>query len=287
MPILEHHKVGLKDLLETEKNGPLLIQLAKSTTKHVCKTEDPSEALDVLITQIGDTYKLLSKRSISREILFTYLNTKIPGVTTDFTKADLITKVINYWDQGIVSTIPQNSIDLVSNSEHKSEEDYPIHTIARKFGEWFFENFNKDNVYLVDLWSDATLNMTIVASDGVNQLESSNAADVITALSNIKQQFGFHFNPNLTHDGIQGRMDAYGHVVVLSCGTLHTKDKCVGVFECAFGLVRDPHLDNNWKPRHFKFLLKSAQQPPELHSLDSSETLQAALELPVPSEDLE
>ncbi|EDV40556.1 uncharacterized protein Dana_GF23870 [Drosophila ananassae] len=287
MPVLDHHKAGLRDLLQTEKNTPILLQLSKSTTKHVFKTEDPSEALDVLVTQIGDTYKLLSKRSISKEILFTYLSTKDPGVTTDFTKADLITKVISYWDQCVVATIPQNTNGTVSISENKKEEDYPIHTIARKFGEWFFEIFNKDNLQLVDLWSDATLNMTIIASDGVNELECSTAAEVIEALSSAKQQFGFHFNPNLTHNGIQGRMDAYGHVVVLSCGTLHTQDTCVGVFECAFGLVRDPHLDNNWKPRHFKFLLKSAQQPPELHSLGSSETLQAALELPVPSEDLE
>lgn len=44
MPVLEHHKAGLRDLLQTEKNTPILLQLSKSTTKHVFKTEDPSGA---------------------------------------------------------------------------------------------------------------------------------------------------------------------------------------------------------------------------------------------------
>ncbi|XP_020801581.1 uncharacterized protein C3orf38 homolog [Drosophila serrata] len=126
-----------------------------------------------------------------------------------------------------------------------------------------------------------------MASDGINELECMTAAEVLAALTGTKQQFSFHFNPNLTHAGIQGRMDAYGQVVVLCCGTLHTAESSVGVFECAFGLLRDPYSENNWKPKKVKCLLKSKQRPPELHCLCSSETLQEALALSMPSDDLD
>ncbi|XP_016957307.1 uncharacterized protein C3orf38 homolog [Drosophila biarmipes] len=285
MPISEIHKRGLRDLFMSEKNTPVLIQLAKGTTKNVCKPEDPEEALRLLSTYIPDIYVLLSKRAITKELLFTYLRSRQPETSTDFTKADLITKVIQYWEEESKRLRCGGQIAVVSAQQ--SEEDYPIHAIARKFGEWFFERFNSDSLSQVDLWIDAALHLTIMASDGMNEVECTTAAEVLLALTSTKEKFGFHFNPNLTHAGIQGRMDSYGQVVVLCCGTLHTCDSCVGVFECAFGILRDPFAHNNWKPKKLKCLLKSELQPPELHSLSSSKTLQAALELPVPTDDLD
>ncbi|KAH8232750.1 hypothetical protein KR038_007587 [Drosophila bunnanda] len=288
MPISEQHKKGLQDLLVNEKNLPVLIQLAKATTKNVCRTDDPDEALGLLIAHLPDIYILLSKRAITREMLFKYLTTRVPDLATDFTKPDLITKVINYWGQDSTERSPPSaSRAVVSAAPVRSEEDYPIHAMARKFGEWFFERFNANSLSLVDLWTDATLHLTIRASDGINELECPTAAEVLAALTGAKQQFGFHFNPNLTHTGIQGRMDAYGQVVVVCCGTLHTAESSVGVFECAFGLLRDPYSGNNWKPKKIKCMLKSELRPPELHSLCSSETLQEALALSVPNDDLD
>ncbi|XP_016933954.2 uncharacterized protein C3orf38 homolog [Drosophila suzukii] len=287
MPISEIHKRGLRDLLVSEQNTPVLIQLAKGTTKNVCNPKDPEEALRLLSTYIPDIYILLSKRAITKELLFTYLHSRQPEANTDFTKADLITKVIQYWeeDQESKRWLCRGQSAVVSTYK-LNEEDYPIHAIAKKFGEWFFERFNSNSLSLVDLWTDAALHLTIMANDGINESECTTAAEVLSTLTSTKEQFGFHFNPNLTHAGIQGRMDSYGQVVVLCCGTLHTCDSCVGVFECAFGLLRDPYAHNNWKPKKVKCMLKSELKPPELHSLCLSETLQAALELPVPTDEL-
>ncbi|KAH8347181.1 hypothetical protein KR059_006264 [Drosophila kikkawai] len=288
MPISEQHKTGLQDLLLNERNSSVLVQLAKATTKNVCKIDDPEEALGLLVAHLPDIYILLSKRAITREMLFKYLTARVPDLATDFTKPDLVTKVINYWNQNATqSSSPSASQAVVSAAAIRSEEDFPIHAIARKFGEWFFERFNANSLSLVDLWTDATLHLTIMASDGINELECTTAAEVLASLTGAKQQFGFHFNPNLTHAGIQGRMDAYGQVVVLCCGTLHSAESSVGVFECAFGLLRDPYAGNNWKPKRIKCLLKSELRPPELHSLCSSETLQEALALPMPNDDLD
>ncbi|XP_017066320.1 uncharacterized protein C3orf38 homolog [Drosophila eugracilis] len=288
MPISEFQKKGLWDLFINQNNSSVLLHIAKGTTKNLCKTDDPEEALRLLTTHIPDIYILLSKRAITKELLFTYLHARQPNATTDFSKADLITKVIQYWeqDQAPSSLLSKCQYSSEESIYHQNEEDLPINAIARKFGEWFFERLNSERLSLVDLWTDAVLQLTIIASDGTNKLECVTAAEVLSALTTAKRQFGFHFNPNLTHTGIQGRMDSYGQVVVLCCGTLHTCDRCVGVFECAFGLLKDPYAENNWKPKKVKCLLKSELLPPELHSLCLSETLQADLSLPVPTDDL-
>ncbi|XP_017135674.1 uncharacterized protein C3orf38 homolog isoform X1 [Drosophila miranda] len=278
MPISEVYKNGLRDFLLNEKNTIVLMQLAKSTTKNVCKIKDPEEALDYLIAHVEDIHILLSKRLITRELLFMYVHRRLPGIATNFTKADLVSKVIKYWEQ-------QQTVEPINTP--KNEEEYPIHTMARKFGEWFFERFNSDCLSLVDLWNDAALHLTILASDGVSVHECETAPEVLTVLISTRNQFGFVFNPNLTHGGIQGRMDSYGQVLVLSCGTLHTTESCVGVFECVFALLRDPYSENNWKPKRLKCLLKSEVEPRILHSLRECETLQTALALPVPNEELD
>ena len=38
-------------------------------------------------------------------------------------------------------------------------------------------------------------------------------------------------NPNLCEEGVRGRLEAHGLVLVLVCGTLHTSSNVCGVFE--------------------------------------------------------
>ncbi|KAM8710164.1 hypothetical protein ACLKA7_016888 [Drosophila subpalustris] len=293
MPISESHCAGLRDLLVNEKNTPVLLQLAKSVTKNVCSTDDPEEALGYITAHIEDIHKLLHKRHITRDLLFKYLHTRLSGTSTDFTKADLVMRVIRYWDRQRPLTSPstageaEDSKPTTTVVDTYNEQHYPIHLMARKFGEWFFEKFNTNNLNTTDLWNDAVLQLRVIADDGTSDLECASADEVVNSLVSAKQQFGFYFNPNLSHSGVQGRIDAYGQVVVLCCGTLHTADRSVGVFECAFGLLRDPHAGNNWKPKKFKCLLRSERTPPQLHTLSDSETLQTALALPTPDDTLD
>jgi len=196
-------------------------------------------ALGYLTAHIEDIHKVLHKRHITRDILFKYLHTRLPGTSTDFTKADLVMRVIQYWDRQSTSATANRqdqdskSMTTVDIYKDHNEQDYPIHLMARKFGEWFFEKFNTNNLNPTDLWNDAVLQLRVIADDGISDLECSNAEEVVDSLVNAKHQFGFYFNPNLSHSGVQGRIDAYGQVVVLCCGTLHTAERSVGVFECA------------------------------------------------------
>ncbi|KAH8302552.1 hypothetical protein KR044_008136 [Drosophila immigrans] len=294
--ISETHCAGLRDLLINERNTPVLLQLARSITKNVCTIEDAEEALGYVTAHLEDIHKVLCKRHITRDLLFKYLHTRLPGTSTDFTKADLVMRVIQYWDKQFKSTVAtvsdENSITNATTSvctrkQLPDEQDYPIHLMARKFGEWFFDKFNANNLNSADLWSDSILQLSVIADDGISDVECATAEEVVDSLLSTKEQFGFYFNPNLSHSGVQGRIDTYGQVVVLCCGTLHTSDRSVGVFECAFGLLRDPNAGNNWKPKKFKWSLRSELTPPQLHTLTSSESLQAALALPTPNDRLD
>lgn len=189
-------------------------------------------------------------------------------------------KTIQYWDA-------THAVVSVSVSAIANEQDYPIHLMARKFGEWFFNKYNSDSFVLSDLWSDAALEMKVIADDGTSEFKCCSAQQVLESLVRAKQTFGFYFNPNLSHSGVQGRIDPYGQVIVLCCGTLHSSQRSVGVFECAFGLLRDPNENNNWKPKNFKCLLRSEMSPPPLHTLNESKTLELALTLPTPTDALD
>ena len=74
--------------------------------------------------------------------------------------------------------------------------------------------------------------------------------------SDVVRRYGLVFNPNLCGEGVSGRIDPHGLVLVSACGTLHTapgsagsssESRCCGTFLQVFGLIRDPFEGNNWK----------------------------------------
>lgn len=309
MPITEQEKLGIIDfLLKDEQNVPVLLQVARSVTKNVCEVTTAQEALDYVYVQIGDTLTLLNKRAITREMLFKYLHQRKIQVNADFTKGALISKIIEYWNsiQAKLEHITTHNFETPDNKTtisyavektcfnqvdspvvtqstdwNDKESHYPIHLLARKFTEWFFSNFNMQELKVEDFWSDAKLQLRIAAADQINDYECGSANEVISNLLKSKEQFGFYFNPNLTHAGVQGRMNVHGLVLVLACGTLHTEQNCVGVFECTFGLLRDPFAENNWKVKTMQCILRS-RTAALMPSLCESETLKEVLCLPIP-----
>ncbi|XP_067648556.1 uncharacterized protein C3orf38 homolog [Eurosta solidaginis] len=309
MPITEQEKLGIADfLVEEEQNVPVLLQVARSVTKNICDVTTTQEALDYVYIQIGDTLALLNKRLITKEMIFKYLHQRKIQVNADFTKGALVSKIIEYWNSRLEFNIDQKKSSNISvavnnsnstqwsdtnsaipniayNSSESNRNDasqqYPIHLLARKFTEWFFSNLNNHVLKVEDFWSDSQLQLRITATDQIKDYECAGASEVILNLLRSKEQFGFYFNPNLTHNGVQGRMNVHGLVLVLACGTLHTEQNCVGVFECTFGLLRDPFSENNWKVKTMQCVLRS-QSAAIMPSLCDSETLVEALLLPIP-----
>ncbi|XP_013100775.2 uncharacterized protein C3orf38 homolog [Stomoxys calcitrans] len=306
MPITNKEKLGLMDLLEP----PILIQVARSVTKNVVDISTPEEALEYILTHSSDCLTLLNKKAITKEILFRYLHRKKISISSDITKAILVNKVIEYWND-TTNLMPEIEAKTEDSTEYPAlaesaigdsnvlsnkhiptitsiasdQSEFPINLLARKFSEWFFNNYNQHTLKHEDFWQDARLLLQITASDGSDLQDCDSSCSTLETLYETQQRFGFFFNPNLSHSGVQGRMDVHGLVLVLACGTLHTHVDCVGIFECIFGLLRDPFSENNWKTKTIKLMLRS-KGAPSIPSLQESDTLREALTLPVPEGDL-
>ena len=60
-------------------------------------------------------------------------------------------------------------------------------------------------------------------------------------------QHNLILNPNLSDEGIREKENAHGLVVIAVCGTSYINGNISGIFEQAFGMVRDPSADFRWK----------------------------------------
>lgn len=259
--------------------------------------------MDTIFLHVPDCLTLLNKRAITKEILIKYLHKNKVSLTTDFTKTQLVNKIIDFWYEMFASCeyTTDKSADtkyITNHSDHnrtipndeiltgpQESSEFPINLLARKFSEWFFDKYNKNALKVIDFWSDASLLLQISANDGIDEKIFEDSNSLLQSLVETQQRFDFYFNPNLSHAGVQGRMDVHGLVLVLACGTLHTKQDCVGVFECVFGLLRDPFAENNWKCKKIKLMLRS-KGAPAMPSLEESSELKEALKLPEPQGDL-
>lgn len=267
------------------------------------------EAINYIFTHVENALSLLHKKAITKEVLFRYLHHRRVPVTHDFSKANLIQKVLDLWtssgkgsqragqlEQNVVVTVAaqkelleeRGAVDEVEMEAKVMEEPrgLPVHNLARQFAEWFFQNFNKSSLKASDLWLDVKLLLRVVAEDGHNNYEASDAESSVQVLNDIQETYNFLFNPNLSMAGVQGRMDVYGLVVILCCGTLHSSQgDFVGLFECAFRILRDPVSDNNWKLKDINLLMRSSAEA-SVPSLQDSVSLTEALALPIPTGEL-
>uniref|UniRef100_D3TQS7 H cysteine-type endopeptidase n=1 Tax=Glossina morsitans morsitans TaxID=37546 RepID=D3TQS7_GLOMM len=298
MPLKDWERSGISDLFE-EKNIHILRQVAKNVTKGLIDLESRQKALDYIYVHSEDSATLLNKKCITKEILFKYLHEKEIAVTVDFTKYNLVQKIITYWYKRFEQTSQTTNSRTLTTAEAtaststqqptttggfiptEADCESPIHLLARKFAEWFFELLNKSSLKLEDFWTDASLLLEISVDEDCNVTECQDSTSLLHILSQVKNQFGFFYNPNLSYGGVQGRIEKHGMVLVLACGTLHTQHECVGIFECVFGLLRDPFADNNWKAKRIQLRLRSTAAP-SIPSLEDSDCLKEIYALPVP-----
>lgn len=148
--------------------------------------------------------------------------------------------------------------------EVKSGEENDVNTLAFKFSEWFYSILNQDSpIGEEHFWQDASLKLNLISeTTNLSNSVDNDCIEVVNLLYATKNEHGLFFNPNLTKDGVRGKINNHGLVMVVSCGTLHTKESCVGIFEQMFMLARDPFSENNWKIKHTELNLKSKPSVP-------------------------
>lgn len=236
---------------------------------------------------------ILNRKLITKGVLFRYLSERKVSVTHDLSKQTLIETTIQHWKNTTkeTSTTPQNVV-VLEVSEH-----FPIHQMARQFTNWFYEQCNSGSIAANDFWNDSRGHFEIVETSTGNFQEeiAEGSQSVVDILLDMRQRYKFYFNPNISHDGVQGRIDPHGLVMVLSCGTIHSDETVFGCFESVFGLIRDPFAVNNWKLKQLKMRLKRVGSATmttdaictELVNLRNCEILQPMLALPSSINDLE
>lgn len=240
-----------------------------------------TDALEIVLTHSKGVHSILNRKAITREVLFKYLHEHQVQVFENFTKLLLIERIIEYWS----GTKPvDHNVDLNESvpSNNKQTEHFPINLMSREFSNWFFQNYNEDRLKLDDFWSDCTTSIRIVAGD-INDTSSTGNNESLDMLTNLRRQLNIVFNPNLCHEGVQGRIDPHGLIVLMCCGTIHTPSHCVGLYETAFGLMKDPYNANNWRIKYLKLLIRSGsgEIKPKLTECDS---LRQILALPESSD---
>lgn len=230
-------------------------------------------------------------------MLFKYLTEKQIPISIQVTKITLIDKIIDYWRNHYYRTAepgepvkqeqqaspPQyhQQTTVVQQQTHiDNVENFPINVMSRSFVSWFFEHYNQNSIQESDFWKDVQLYIMTEHSMGVNEESFMGSSNNIAALTDVKQRYNLYFNPNVCHQGVQGRMDQHGLIIVLSCGTLHTTELCVGTFESIFGLSRDPFSENNWKIKYLKLKLINRSVIEHQPILEHCQTLLELVEMP-------
>jgi hypothetical protein len=137
-------------------------------------------------------------------------------------------------------------------------------TLACEYCKWFYNLLNQTKLKQVEssmnaehFFPDCGIKINMQSPTGALEKQENGAESVVQLLIETAIEYDLFFNPNVTSEGIRGKMDAHGLVMVAACGTLHQGDKCAGVFEQLFGLARDPTALNNWKVKFTELKLRS------------------------------
>lgn len=224
-----------------------------------------------------DILSILRRKVVTRDILFSYLDEKNIAVKLPATKNDLIDKVVEYLNiprTSVTTSAEENqtanntSLECRTNIGTETTESNNIGMMATQFTKWFYDLMNSGGVGSEHFYSDAKLTLNLISeSDHDSKLVENDPEEISRVLLSVQQQHNLFFNPNISKEGTQGRIDPHGLVIVIVCGTLHVQDVCAGVFEQVFSLARDPFCDNNWKIKNSELNLKSKSGilgPPQL-----------------------
>lgn len=223
-----------------------------------------AEAIAGILKYSPDDVNILRRKILTREILFSYLNEKNITIRLPATKNDLIDRIIEYWQHQNSHTYGQWSDQNTAEQQQICEivEDSSVHEgsveiLANQFSKWFYTQMNTCGVEPLHFFNDAKLKLSLISNEDCDNTFVDDPIEITNTLQSVKNEHNLYFNPNFSQEGVQGRIDPHGLVMVLVCGTLHIQETMAGVFEQVFALARDPFSDNNWKIKHTELVLRN------------------------------
>lgn len=172
---------------------------------------------------------------------------------------------------------PKTSPGLCVENEKKDSDDYG-QKYAEQWTPWFFDLLRQCGTNMIHdplaphgmsdwgehhFWADSVLKIEVTARNQTTEENYSGALSVSRRLYSLVVRESIYLNPNLDRNGIKGKLEQHsGMVLVTASGTVHRHSHFVGIFSQAFGLLRDPSVNNNYRIKFTNLQLRSTDYMP-------------------------
>lgn len=138
--------------------------------------------------------------------------------------------------------------DGCSQSDIQAPANTWLDVMGCRFSEWFFSHYNSLQDFGPEhFWADCKMKGELKLATEQQQAEVVGANDVVRFLSSLITNDKFYFHANNSQDSIICEQDPHGLIKIVISGVVHQSSNCIGLFDSAFGLIRNPSYDDNWK----------------------------------------
>ncbi|CAL1276807.1 unnamed protein product [Larinioides sclopetarius] len=240
---------GLKEILDDLSDSDLF-DLANTVTKNLVTVTNLKDAIEAILSCLEKPSDLLRRQKVTKKVLFSYLLKKISFVSPESTKSDLVRICLTQWH----SSEECRNNDYENSGNHSSVIDTQqnsndwLTSFGTKFATWFFPIFNSPQGFDPgDFWMDCKVVGELKTAKEVKEIITVGSNEVVNFLRGLIVSDKFYFDANISGDSVPCEQDPHGHVRILVSGVVHQISNPIGLFDCIFGILKDPSFNDNWK----------------------------------------
>lgn len=235
---------------------PDVIALAQTVTCKQIKLTDRTEAERAILSGTQSPADLLRRKKILRELLFRYLWSESVFVAPALAKSDLIHACLQHWQALPDGTFKSEGQFPQDDGKESSESSFQ-EKLGLEFTNWFFAQLNAESDKLGHQHFFSNCSLKVHCFEVAAGQESSPANLLSICGSEAASRFLWQlaggsrrmFHPNIR--SVKCQVEDHGMARIQVSGVIHEYRSCVGLFDCTFGLVRDPaaaaHETDIWK----------------------------------------
>ena len=279
MVLTQQEQQGFAALLQQIPAADLLSLVDTVCMKKITVTNKP-DAIKAITAYSSSAAELLKRRKVKKDYIFSYLNCCNIRIQPSESKFMMVNVVLRHWgskqitqqefetmdvdyDYNNVQPQPATNVFVCIQNFPKPQDQDSL--LCSQFCDWFYNMLNsyhplkqeaqKQNFGPHHFYDDVSLKLRVIAPNSHDQ-EVTGALAVCQRLLQFPQKEMVLFNPNLESDGFKVTSEPHGLKTLTVCGTVHQESGVVGLFEQQFGIIKDIHIENNWKIKFTKLRLQ-------------------------------
>ncbi|GAB1611031.1 uncharacterized protein C3orf38 homolog [Argonauta hians] len=271
MNFTDKEKQGCSEILR-QLPCDTVLSLADTVTKKTVTVQTLTEAIDAILLFSAGVSELLNRKKITKDHLMQYVFSEKISLLGSSDKQVVIKQLVQYWADTSAAAagrdlLNNNKVEKRNNKNnivlpHTGGEPSTPHIVpqqqeitsgdvgqfGRNFASWFYQMLNSKTETSLSpshFWPNATAHLLFKSSN--EHKESIQGAEAAAyKLKRLVMEEKLHFNANIDAGGVVCQVESCGIVGVMVQGTVHKLDCCIGVFEQAFTMIREPSA-NTWK----------------------------------------